>query len=273
MMQMRSKWVNSQGDFETIGDDDDLTIEPRELAVHDGRKITNVEENGEKMKVTEAQQVEENNVTNNGDDQVSEGIANQMEMMEELLEGNNMEAIVMDYSPQPKIGCAMKVDSVKIQSVVLKDVSASAGNEAINEGESTTVLFRKLAYQKVLVFEPIMNLAELAQGPVTISHKSITHPEAHGDVIKAQFSLVSKTQAQVSNISISIPVDSQTPPKPFISNSQPTNPHLPKTPPFLMSLKINDPRPRVYEKRTLPCSLLSKPKQRGASIKETKKRL
>ncbi|KAF5206696.1 hypothetical protein FRX31_003720 [Thalictrum thalictroides] len=118
-----------------------------------------------------------------------------------------------------------------------------------------------------------MNLAELAQGPVTVSHKSIVHSEAHGDVIKAQFSLISKTKAQVSNFSISIPVDSQTPPKPFIFNSKPTNPQLPKTQPFPTSLKIKDPRPRVYQRRTLPRSFLSEPKQRGTFIKEAKKRL
>ncbi|KAF5206695.1 hypothetical protein FRX31_003719 [Thalictrum thalictroides] len=145
MMQVRSKWVNSQGEFETIGEDVDLTIESRELVVHDGRKITNVEENGEKIKVTEAQQVEEKNVTNNGNDQVSKGLTSQVEMMEDLLEGNNMEATVMDFSPQPKIGSAMKVDSVKIQSVVMTDVNTSAGKEAINEEESTIVLVKKPA--------------------------------------------------------------------------------------------------------------------------------
>ncbi|KAF5184577.1 hypothetical protein FRX31_025836 [Thalictrum thalictroides] len=289
MKLTKSKWVNGQGDLESNIVENELTQQSREEnGISEAKDITESEKVEEIVGVIASQ--EEKDMGNGSG--ISQQKVVEAECMEEsptILKGfNEIEAngefSSMDYSPQTKDGSSMKVDSIKIKSVVMRD---RIDNQE-NIGESNVVAEVEIPRcQKALVFnEPSPKPNPWPVDDVlTVGQQSLNsvNPEAHIDTqaqnlllesnvltqqtfLETQTNTVFVSQATTSSLPLLVFSALESKFRNFNSMSVPAQP--PKLISTKSSLKHNSVRPRALQRRVLPNSF-----QKSSFLEEEGKKI
>ncbi|KAF5186685.1 hypothetical protein FRX31_023731 [Thalictrum thalictroides] len=196
----------------------------------------------------------------------------------------NGEISIMDYSPQSKDGSSMKVDSIKIKSVVMEDMIANRENI----GESSVVAEVELPiYQKALVFnEPspkpnpwpvdeVLSVGQQILSSVNPKAQTVTQAQnllldsnvlTQQTVLETQTNTVFVSQATTSSLPLLIFSAVESKFRNFNSLSVPAQqPNLIST---KSSLKNNFARPRALQRRVLPNSF-----QKSSVLEEEGKKI